>query len=722
VDIAAAGIADIVLGVTYDGVRTAKFTAEKPQYLVSIGGITDFKLIRIRSSDYNGGGGLGVDPVFEGRAALEPGSETIGVQFSALDPTAYGRPLMSYGWELDGSDVVPVTGGIPRVVWNAKQDTDDDYVFQRAHNKTVGEIIQQILDDQLVALRDEFAAPPAADAYDEDDLTPLDTIPQEKVVFDTEGPRSAITRLLQEYYPTHRLLWEPGTRLWRIKDLKASTEVDFTINKPDDTNVILSHQLHRSTEDRYTAVEIYGPQAWQQWDENHAHPEIFTTLTADCFIDDTTITVTDGTIFPAIDDDPDTDTPDSFTIMIDGEIVTVTEVSGTTPATLTVLPLTADHDSGATVYLTAEITLSRGDLTDLSGTTYDLESWGAGVHVYGMWKLQITDEDKRRVLRRLADGYNAPSPGLTYGSPNSGFSVISTNYETTYSPTLLVRWRDNNLGDGKWQAFDGWEYDGNNGTIIFGTISEPRFLYRYNPTPPLVDGVTGPHCETPIDVKFVFCSPVNPLTVRYPETGFSGTAYDDSGIERVLIKHDEMLSLDHERNPLLTNTDRLDQFTALAQNLHAQYCDTVVGGGLAISGMKWGFLNLDRRGNIFAVDADGAAIDLGAFETAGALITEAEFNFSDSNNGTTTLVFNSSQLEIMGLDIEKLKAKLKIRPLVPVYQSVPFVSYKPKSIPAGATFQAGTTDATKSATSFDFRSGTKSQFVGWRDPNTGEMA
>jgi len=80
VDIAAAGIADIVLGVTYDGVRTAKFTAEKPQYLVSIGGITDFKLIRIRSSDYNGGGGLGVDPVFEGRAALEPGSETIGAR------------------------------------------------------------------------------------------------------------------------------------------------------------------------------------------------------------------------------------------------------------------------------------------------------------------------------------------------------------------------------------------------------------------------------------------------------------------------------------------------------------------------------------------------------------------------------------------------------------------------------------------------------------------
>lgn len=701
VDIAAAGIADITITVNYDAPRVVKFSAEKAQHLLSVGGVSDFKFIRVRSSDYDGGGGLGVDPVFEGRVALEPGSETIGIQFSGMDPTAYSRPLMTYGWELDGGVAVPVTGGIPRVVWNAKQDTDDDYVFQRDYNKTVGEIIQQILDDQLVALREEFAAPAAAVAYTIGDLTPLDTIPQEKVVFDTEGPRSAVTRLLQEFYPTHRLIWEPGTRKWRVKDLKAATEVTITLNKPDATHVVLSHQLHRSTEDRFTAVEIYGPPAWQQWDDLHAHPTIYSQLNGAITAGATSITVDDGSVFPA--------TPPRFTVIIEDEIVVVTSRSGNV---LTVLATMHDHDDNTRVSLTAEQTLLNGGLTDLSGTTYKLEEWGAGVSVYGMWKLQITDTEKRRVLRRLADAYPVPTPGATYGNPTDGFDIITTNFETALSPVLLVKWEANNMGDGHWQALDGFEYDANTGIIYFGSATRPLFLYRYNPNPPLVSGVTGPHCETPVDVKFCFCSPVDPLSVRYPTSGYSGTAYSDSGIERTLIKHDPMLSLDHERSPLLTNTDRIDQFTALAQQLHEQYCDNVFGGGLTISGMKWtDFLNLDKRINVEAVDADAVAINLGAWETAGAWVTEAEFDFSDANGGTTTLVLNNDQLEIMGLDVEKLKAKLKIRPLVPVYVNVPFVRYTPKATPKPDLSTAPNTGG------FDFRSGIQRQFVGWRDPS-----
>ena len=207
--------------------------------------------------------------------------------------------------------------------------------------------------------------------------------------------------------------------------------------------------------------------------------------------------------------------------------------------------------------------------------------------------------------------------------------------------------------------------------------------------------------------------------MRYPETGYAGTAYTVAGIEKTRRISDEMLSLNPKEHPLNTTTDRVAQFQTLAQNLHAQSCDIVYAGGGVLSGMKWDYLLLQKRINVAAVDADGATLTTG-WEAAGGYLTEAEFAF-DSVGGTTTLIINSDQLQLMGLDVEKLKQTLNIRPLVPIYRTQSFTNYTPKEIPK-PTASGGQSSVDSARTSFDVTSGTRTEFIGYFDPTTGRQS
>ena len=763
IDIDAAGICDIVLKTSMTNPHTLTFSAQVPQHIISgstIGNVADHVLIRLRADDY----ASGVDPLFEGIVHIEPGSDSIGVKFTAIDPTGYTNfPLMSYGWELSGGLPVPVTGGRPFFAVNCWVDNDQDWIWQADYGLTVGKIIKLMLDYQTVALRSEYSCNYGDVPYVIGDLNALTTIPQEKFVCESEGVRSAIQRLLRQYYPTHRLVWEPGTRYWRIVNLKSATEVDLTLNDPTATDVVLSFQLHRSVEDRYTAVEIYGPPVAIQWDEYHAHPTISTTLASSASAGATTLSVTSATGF----------TDPGFAIC-DGEVIEITGISGTT---LTVVATQYAHASGATIYPGAECTLLNGGLTDIS-TGPVLESWGAGVLVYGKNRYQVTDTNKRRILPLMKDPYTAPNVDAISGSPSTGYTIHSTGYETTYQPCFLARWPHNNMGDGRWQTVRGASFDYRDGVIYW---PDGVYANRYNPNPPLVGGLTGPHSEVPDDVKLIYCTPGNPLMVRYPSSGYSGTAYSVANISKTKRINDELLSLEYMRNPSLsgqmttitastsigatsfavtssigfpatpftaligsetltvtgisgltwttsaataTHTagdaiswglDRVAQYTALATNLHAQLCDIIFAGGCNISGMKWDYLFLSKRINIEAVDADGATLTTG-WESAGAWLTETEYNFTDQ---TTTLVMSSDQLQIMGQDVDALKKALKIKPLVPTYRTTSFVEFTPRSLPDAARAH-GLTDQQQALLGRDFASGTRTTFVGYFDPQTGE--
>ena len=180
------------------------------------------------------------NPLFEGFVEeMQPG-ETNEVRIICYDPTYRSVrkvPLMNAPWELDSNDE-PIASdvGYPRVVFNVTQDNDDDYAFSIGQNLTVGGMIQQVLTDGYLPLYHINAAPGDASpegngqAFLTDDLGEdtsgssdwiggLDFEPQEKVVAHSESLRSFVDRLLSQYDPATKLVWQPGERLWIEREL-----------------------------------------------------------------------------------------------------------------------------------------------------------------------------------------------------------------------------------------------------------------------------------------------------------------------------------------------------------------------------------------------------------------------------------------------------------------------------------------------------------------------
>lgn len=197
------------------------------------------------------------NPLFEGHIAnVTPGSSSNRVECTAYDATWLAdrhATLMSFSW--DGATTVDPSA-VPRIVLNSANDNDDDHTLSRGNWLTVGQIIGTYLDDCLLPLRYVNAAPAADDAYESTELDALTTIPQEKVVFESAGIRQGIEGVLHSE-PSKRFILVPGERKWHFWDLKDATTETLTLNDKDDA--ILSHEIHRVADNRYPAVEIYGP-------------------------------------------------------------------------------------------------------------------------------------------------------------------------------------------------------------------------------------------------------------------------------------------------------------------------------------------------------------------------------------------------------------------------------------------------------------------------------
>lgn len=202
------------------------------------------------------------NPLFEGHCqAPSPGDDANLIQYQAFDPTFLSQQkvnVMSAEWVEDGDGIHPADNSYPRIVFNATIQNDDDWALARAEGQSLSQIITTILDDQFLPLNAIHAAG-GSSAYTSGDLSGMTFVPQEKQVFESENVRSAVERILQ-MEPSYRMLFRPGTRLWRFYSLPSATQVTLTLNDPDATNVVLSLSLQRSLEGRYTAVKIYGPE------------------------------------------------------------------------------------------------------------------------------------------------------------------------------------------------------------------------------------------------------------------------------------------------------------------------------------------------------------------------------------------------------------------------------------------------------------------------------
>lgn len=220
-------------------------------------------------------------PLFEGFIeVVAPGGDSNKVNLTAFDPTYRANmeiTVMSAPWEPGDPTADPVVWpteavdgsgnaiSVPRLVLNCKNESDDDFAFEVGHDGTIANFIAGLLEYQQEILFFRNAAPAdAADAtlsalaYDPDDMTDMTFKPQEKLVWESEHIRAAVARL-ERYEPRFRLLFEPGSRLWRWANLTTAPQVTLQLNDPTVDHPVLSLSLSPSFDSAYTALKFYGP-------------------------------------------------------------------------------------------------------------------------------------------------------------------------------------------------------------------------------------------------------------------------------------------------------------------------------------------------------------------------------------------------------------------------------------------------------------------------------
>lgn len=216
-------------------------------------------------------------PLFEGFCEEVKGTESNIVEYTAYDPTRFAgkmAPVMSAAWSQGTIATLTrpakATGVVTRRIDNCKNDADDDYAFERTHDSTAGGLIASILDDQYHPLYWINAAP--GDGTDAGngtayvwtgELDQLTTKPQEKLVFESDTVRNAVSQVLTRFYPEWRMLFVPGSashRRWRFWTPTLSPEQTITLNDPTASPKVISGSIEPTTEGRFTAVEFRGPE------------------------------------------------------------------------------------------------------------------------------------------------------------------------------------------------------------------------------------------------------------------------------------------------------------------------------------------------------------------------------------------------------------------------------------------------------------------------------
>ena len=296
---------------------------------------------------------------------------------------------------------------------------------------------------------------------------------------------------------------------------------------------------------------------------------------------------------------------------------------------------------GPPVLVQTELTLGGGGLTDLSDNTLLQNDVGSCCNVEGKNRWQITDPDLRKVARRL----QLPTD----------VQYDDYYWATTFSPALLGYWPASSAGNAGWRVINDWHIDARSGII---EINANNFVYRYNPNP----AGGQPNFENPTDMKFIYATYGEPISVRYPASGFQGTAYTVANMQTRFDMYDEMLAVAYEYNQPVTTATRLAQFAFLAQRELQMRQDIIYAGGCMLEELQYDYMRLNRRVNFAGVDQDGNPLTTG-LEAINALLTDVEYDF---NERTTTLTFSSDQLELCGINPEELKRRLGVKQLMRV--------------------------------------------------------
>lgn len=438
------------------------------------------------------------------------------------------------------------TNVIPRLVFNAKIDNDEDYAYAVANDVDVASILSTIMSNASSELANCQAG--GLGTY-----PTMDYKPQEKLVFESELLGQGIDRMLS-LYPQHRIIFEPNARQWNIVKPTTSTAVTLTLNDFTASKKVLSFGIQPNIAQRYTAVHIFGPPV---------------------------------------------STVETFTV-------------------------------------------SGGGLTPLwtAGEASSFETSGPGIpdpvsigNAGKAW--QITDTAKRQGARIF--------PAETSVS-DSQFNVDGTSFQTRLArePILQATWNGT-----EWWTVPGIVVDYRN-----GIVTTPGAVYQKTTSP------STPY-DLPSNVRFVYAPLGNPLKVRRPTSGFSGTAATVAGMNVEMRRYDEMLAVGYEKGVPVTTVERLAQYGKLADALLEAYQDIIYTGGCTIEGLDYEFRQLQRRINFAASNGSGGTITTG-WESINAIVTDVEYDYE---NRLTTLTFSSDYAAFLQTSLEELRRILKIRAL-----------------------------------------------------------
>ena len=599
VDTAALGIGNAVLRGSYQAASELTFTVAAPQHSLPFQAYATFVRAWDSEGELDGEPQSGDNPLFEGWVeAIEIGANTSEVRVVCYDPTyrATRRVVcMSSPWEVNPEDAelfpVAADDAYPRIVYNATIDNDDDWALAIELNASLGRIIKSVLDYQALPLYHCNAAPGDGTGagvetpYEDDDLGSeessssgtawagrLSFIPQEKVVSQSESVRSLIERLLGTWTPEFKVLWEPGSRLWRIDKLTSATPVTVTWNDPSAEFPVLSMDVRRTAENCFGAMTFYGPEGieWRSY--------VWTN------------------------------------------------------------PLDSECSSGD---VAPPNTLESVNATNISDPV--------GNDISGHRQFQVTDPDFTRIVGRGATPIWVPDIIVMQVSDGTRevIAEVSSQFVQTFGPQVLVRYKPGAGGNGQWQTKRGWKGDFRTGLIDFG---DQAHLCRIRPG-------LQPYLQEPYQVMLVAPVLTTPIKVRYPSVGMVGTAADAGlGVEK--HEYDEALAVGFVYKSPVTTPLRLSRFRTLAQQIVNQRKDLIYSGAIHFEGLDYSWARLGKRVNIAAKSDNGTPLTTG-WESINAWVTDVEYDFSEQ---TTTISISADQAEVIGLDMEQLKARLKIRP------------------------------------------------------------
>ena len=534
--------------------------------------------------------------IVERRLRGEPGREFVGYRARGLRDRAG-----------DVAVVDPVTG-VPEVTFNVQPPDEDNWQAGRA-DLTCGEIIKWLIDtfeDELIAAG---VLAEGGTHYLGSELDALDVVPPEVVLHEMDVDEAVLTVL--RYQADHGCRIDPAQRTFRFLRLSTLTPRTITIDELPEgaSDRVLANLLRPTTSHCYTAYEIRGSRELtpavlsasegdleELWDDSL---EATWTL-ARAFAE---YEQRDSGTDPEIQGNTLTDSAKNWETdeWVDGFLVErlVGELGQSLICAYRVLSNTA-----------TQVVVDGALLEAPSGYTviYNLYA-GVCPYRYVWSRYRIVDPDKRQVVREIPSIFQVAS-GFFLSHPLVERKLTFNNQEI-------------------WVPVSAQIFCDGSGVILTATP-----LYTVPPgATPLEPGVaTGPE-----DVRLRCAYASGSLVARYPQSGYSGTAYSDRGLERTRVRYLPEFILDND----------LEQYRDLAQELLQPLKDINYRGEVPLAGLHWEFADLGRRISVAGRDRQDNPIVTG-FEAIAAPLAEVCYDFG--RDRTTLMVATNVALALFGAE------------------------------------------------------------------------